>query len=43
MACAGGKLSLPPLAGAQLSRLLALAANFRLADFYEKRYGFHFT
>jgi hypothetical protein len=42
MAYAGGELALPPLAGTQLPRLSALAANFCLADFYEKRNGFHF-
>ena len=42
MAHAGGKFALPPLAGSQLPRLLALAANFLLADFDEKRDWFHF-
>ena len=43
MAHAGGKLALPPLAGSQLPRLLALAAYLLLADFDEKRDWFHFT
>ena len=43
MAYAGGKLALPPLACTQLPRLLALAANFCLADFHEKGNGFHLS
>ena len=42
MAYAGGELALPPLARTQLPRLLPLAADFRLANFDEKRNGFHF-
>src|SRR5262245_16216178 len=41
MASAGSKLALPPLAGAQLPRPLALAADLLLAEFDEKRDGFH--
>ena len=41
MASAGGKFALPPLAGAQLPCLLPLPADFLLADFDEKRNGFH--
>ena len=41
MASAGGKLALPPLAGAQLPPLLPLPADFLLADLDEKRNGSH--
>lgn len=42
MASAGGKLALPPLAGAQLARLLPLPADYLIADFDEERDWFHF-
>lgn len=41
MTNAGSALALPPLAGADLTRLLALAPNLFFADFYEKRYRIH--
>jgi hypothetical protein len=41
MTNAGSSLALPPLAGADLTRLLALAPNLFFADFYEKRSRIH--
>jgi len=38
---AGGTLALPPLAGANLTCLLALTPNLFFADFYEKRCRIH--
>lgn len=46
MTNAAGALALPPLAGANLPRLLAFAPNLFFADFYEKRcrvHGAHFA
>ena len=41
MTNAAGALALPPLAGTNFLRLLALAPNLLFADFYEKRCRLH--